>query len=285
MIDLHTHSTASDGSLSPSALATYAVEKGISVLALTDHDTVDGLAEAKKACASLGITFVHGIELNIAWPTGEFHLLGLALQTISLSLQIQIENLQQDRINRNAKMVEAMNVDGIDISIEALSAYYDTQCLGRPHIADFLVKKKYAKNIQQAFDRFLGKGRPYYVGRQGIDLDKAVQAILDCKGIPVLAHPMSLYVSLGKIEPLLNDVFDRGIKGLEAWHPGARTTECMRLEEMGKKIGFFITAGSDFHGEQVRKDRKIGHTAGMKKIDDRFWTEELEPAIKQSVIC
>lgn len=279
MIDLHSHSTASDGSLSPSALVTYAAEKGVRVLALTDHDTIDGLAEAEQACLSHGITFVPGVELNIAWPTGEFHLLGLGLRAIDPSLQKLLEYLQQSRINRNTQIVQTMNNDGINISMEALSAYYDTQSLGRPHIADFLVKNKQVKNVQQAFDRFLGRGRPYYVGRQGLDLDQAIRAIVECGGIPVLAHPMSLYVSWGKIEPVLTGLFERGIKGLEAWHPGARAAECIRLEEMGRKLGFFITAGSDFHGEQVRKDRKIGHTAGMKKIEDRFWTEELKPAV------
>ncbi|HOE07774.1 MAG TPA: PHP domain-containing protein [Treponemataceae bacterium] len=279
MIDLHSHSTASDGSLSPSELVSYAASKGVTVLALTDHDTLDGLAECGTACKKSGITFVPGVELNIDWPTGEFHLLGLSLKAVSPSLTALLKDLQESRIERNRKIVETMNNDGIPVSFEALSKHYDTKSLGRPHIADFLVKNKIVKTAQQAFDRFLGKGRPYYVGRQGLDLDEAISAIVDSGGIPVLAHPMSLYVSWGKIEPVLTDLFARGIKGLEAWHPGARVAECMRLEEMGRKLGFFITAGSDFHGEQVRKDRKIGHTAGMKKIDNRFWTEELEPAV------
>lgn len=279
MIDLHSHSTASDGSLSPSELVSYAASKGVTVLALTDHDTLDGLAECGTACKNSGITFVPGVELNIDWPTGEFHLLGLSLKAVSPSLTALLKDLQESRIERNRKIVETMNNDGIPVSFEALSKHYDTKSLGRPHIADFLVKNKIVKTAQQAFDRFLGKGRPYYVGRQGLDLDEAISAIVDSGGIPVLAHPMSLYVSWGKIEPVLTDLFARGIKGLEAWHPGARVAECMRLEEMGRKLGFFITAGSDFHGEQVRKDRKIGHTAGMKKIDNRFWTEELEPAV------
>lgn len=205
--------------------------------------------------------------------------MGLSLKAVSPSLTALLKDLQESRIERNRKIVETMNNDGIPVSFEALSKHYDTKSLGRPHIADFLVKNKIVKTAQQAFDRFLGKGRPYYVGRQGLDLDEAISAIVDSGGIPVLAHPMSLYVSWGKIEPVLTDLFARGIKGLEAWHPGARVAECMRLEEMGRKLGFFITAGSDFHGEQVRKDRKIGHTAGMKKIDNRFWTEELEPAV------
>ncbi len=277
MIDLHSHTTASDGTFSPSELIAFAASKGVSVLAITDHDTVTGLEEGSLASKAAGITFIPGVELNIAWPTGEFHLLGLGLQVISASLQQLLSDLQQSRIIRNKQIIETMQNNGIDISFETLSSYYDTKSLGRPHIADFLVKNKQVKNVQQAFDLYLGKGRPYYVGRQGLDLDAAVQAIIDCKGVPVLAHPMSLYVSWGKIEPVLTNLFERGVRGMEAWHPGARVAECTRLEEMGKRIGYFITAGSDFHGEKIRKDRKIGHTAGMRKIDDRFWTDELLP--------
>lgn len=277
MIDLHSHTTASDGTFSPSGLITFAASKGVSVLAITDHDTVTGLEEGSLASKAAGITFIPGVELNIAWPTGEFHLLGLGLQVISASLQQLLSDLQQSRIIRNKQIIETMQNNGIDISFETLSSYYDTKSLGRPHIADFLVKNKQVRNVQQAFDLYLGKGRPYYVGRQGLDLDAAVQAIIDCRGVPVLAHPMSLYVSWGKIEPVLTNLFERGVRGMEAWHPGARVAECTRLEEMGKRIGYFITAGSDFHGEKIRKDRKIGHTAGMRKIDDRFWTDELLP--------
>lgn len=281
MIDLHTHSTASDGSLNPSELVALAFSKNISVLAITDHDTVDGLGEAQEAASKAGLLFVPGVELNIQWPTGEFHLLGLGLSTISSSLRGLLSDLQKSRIDRNKKIIESMKNDGVDISYETLCNYYDTKSLGRPHIANFLVKNKLVKTPQQAFDKYLGKGRPYFVERTGLNLDEAIQAINDCGGVPVIAHPMSLYISWGKLEPVLVDLFERGVLGLEAWHPGARNAQCYRLDELGRKIGFFITAGSDFHGETVRKDRRLGHTCGMKKIEDSFWSDELKPHLKQ----
>lgn len=279
MIDLHTHSTASDGELSPSELIKYAEEKGITHLALTDHDTTDGLDEAEKAAAEEGIHFIRGIEINIERNRGEFHLLGLSLQKNSPELDQIIIQLQEAREIRNRQIIEKMKNDGLDVSYEELKELFNVKTIGRPHFAAYLVHKKIVRHRQQAFDRYIGQSRPYYVERKGADLSESVDAIIKSGGIPVLAHPMSLYVSWGKLEAVLGEIKDAGVKGLEAWHPGVRKNEAIRLEEAARKLGFFVTAGSDFHGENIRADRKIGHTAGMMKIDDRFWTEELLPAI------
>lgn len=278
MIDLHTHTTASDGKFTPEELVNYAADKGISVLAITDHDTVSGLEEGEKTAQKRGIKFIRGIELNIKWRTGEFHLLGLGLKTISSLLNEQIASLQAGRHERNAQIVERMQKDGLAVSIYELEKKYGS-CLGRPHLADWLVENKVCKTRQKAFDLYLAKGRPYYVERQGLELDDAIKGILSSGGIPVLAHPMSLYVSWGKMDGVLKDLKERGIKGLEAYHPGARVAECIRLEEKAREFGFFVTAASDFHGENIRADRRIGRTCGLKIIEDRFWTEELYPAL------
>lgn len=280
MIDLHTHSTASDGSFTPKELLTYAKKKNISVLALTDHDTIDGLKEAEKAALELDILFVPGVELNINWHSGEFHLLGLGLQDNFAPLEAELGALQDSRMNRNKEIIELMQKAGFPIDFETVSQTYQTKSLGRPHIAQYLVSIKKAKNVQDAFDRYIGKGRPFYIGRKGLDLDRAIQAIKEAKGLPVLAHPMSLYISWGKLGPVLHDLRERGILGLEAWHPGARMSECQRLDELGRKLDFFITAGSDFHGPNIRKDRKIGHSCRMKKIEEKYWTEELRPHLE-----
>ncbi len=277
MIDLHTHSSASDGSLTPSTLIAYGVSKGISVMALTDHDTIAGLAEAKSAAKTHNIAFIPGIELNIQWPTGEFHLLGLGIKSPSLSLLNIIAFLRKGRNTRNDEIVKKMQSNGINVSVEELKNMFSTESLGRPHIADFLVSKKIVKTRQQAFDKFLARNKPFYIPRTGANLDESIIAIKESGGIPVIAHPLSLYLSWGKIEAVLQDIFDRGVEGLEAWHPGVRIVEAKRLEEMAKRIGYFITAGSDFHGENVRQDRKIGKTSGGLKIEDRFWTQELKP--------
>lgn len=280
MIDLHTHSNCSDGDLSPEDLVEYAFSKKISVLALTDHDTISGLDRAEKACKEKEIEFVKGIELGIEWPSGEFHLLGYGLSNISESLRELISTLQKNREERNLRIIEKLKDININTSLEELYEIFNTKNICRPHIADFLVQKKKVKNRQKAFDLFLAKGRPIYEKKVGMNLDVAIQAIKDSGGIPVLAHPLSLYVSWGKIEGVLQDLYERGICGLEAWHSGVRLSEAKRLEELARKLGFFVTAGSDFHGEKVRADRKIGHTAGGLKIDSRFWQDELSVQLK-----
>ena len=280
MIDLHTHSNCSDGDLSPEDLVEYAFSKKISVLALTDHDTISGLDRAEKACKEKEIEFVKGIELGIEWPSGEFHLLGYGLSNISESLRELISTLQKNREERNLRIIEKLKDININTSLEELYEIFNTKNICRPHIADFLVQKKKVKNRQKAFDLYLAKGRPIYEKKVGMNLDVAIQSIKDSGGIPVLAHPLSLYVSWGKIEGVLQDLYERGICGLEAWHSGVRLSEAKRLEELARKLGFFVTAGSDFHGEKVRADRKIGHTAGGIKIDERFWSFELKPALK-----
>ena len=279
MIDLHTHSTASDGMLTPGELVHYATEKKLKVLALTDHDTTDGLAEAQQQAHALGITFVPGIEINIAWPTGEFHLLGLGLKKVSQELRNIIDFLKEGRLQRNLQMVEKLQQAGVDITMEELQQRFNANTLGRPHFAQLLVEKGIVKVRQQAFDRFFAKGRPCFVDREGAALHDAVKAIKSSGGIPVQAHPLSMYVSWGKLEDKIIEIQQSGVQGLEAWHPGARVAEAERLEEMAHKLGMIATAGSDFHGVKVRADRHIGETAGAKKIDDRYWEEELKPAL------
>ena len=273
MIDLHTHSTASDGVLAPGELIKHAFSNSIKVMALTDHDTVDGLDEAAAAAKECGLTFVRGVELNIDWPTGEFHLLGLGLKEISDDLQEILKSLQDGRDSRNAAIIKKMQEVGYDVSLEEILSEFKTKCLGRPHFAAYMVEKKIVKNRQMAFDKYIGKNCPWYVDRTGADLDKAIAAIKNSGGVPVMAHPLSIYVSFGKLRPVLEDLKARGIVGLEAFHPGARVGECVRLEALARELGFIVTAGSDYHGEAVRADRKIGRTCGGRKIEDKYFDE------------
>lgn len=275
MIDLHVHTTASDGQFSPSQIIQMAVDKGLSRIAITDHDTAAGLEEAKAAAQELKINFVAGTELNISFPTGEFHLLGLGFTNISPSLNEIFEDLVKSRQERNENIISKMQKDGVQISLEEVQKDYPDTILGRPHFAAELVKKKVVKNRQMAFDKYLAKGRPWYVDRVGANLDQAIVAIKESGGLPVVAHPMSLYLSWGKLPETLQNFYERGVAGIEAYHPGARMTECLRLEELARKIGLFVTAGSDFHGPKVRADRKLGHTCNDKPIENRFWDEEL----------
>ena len=296
MVDLHTHSNRSDGELSPSELARLAAKSGVTVWALTDHDTTEGLAEAQKAAAEAGIRFVPGIELNIDWPTGEFHLLGLCLQTVSDQLLAIIEYLRRERSRRNREIIKKIAGAGFDANYEEMETFLregvDSERLaphrvngtiGRPHIAGYMAFKRIVKTRQEAFDKYLGKDRPFYDEIAGVKLQDAVSAIRSSHGIAVTAHPLSLYTAWGKMEELFLFFKEQGVQGIEAHHPAARPVECERLETLAKKTGMLVTAGSDYHGESTRRDRRLGWAAGTP-IDDRFWTHELEPAAQRILI-
>ena len=275
MIDLHTHSAASDGSLSPSALIAEAVKRKISALALTDHDTTGGLQQAAKAAAEHGVCFIPGVELEIVWnKDGEFHLLGLGIDGQTSEFRSALEELARRRRERNLEMINMMNKAGIPVSYEEISALAAVKgeqgnSIGRPHFAAFLVKRKIVKNREQAFVRYLGRGKPFYIPKVGLEFEHAAKLINESGGIAVLAHPMSLYTAWGKFPELIKGLKEKGLAGLEAWHPSAKVSACRRLEELGRKLDLFITAGSDFHGEP-RPERKLGITAGGKKIDRSF---------------
>lgn len=275
MIDLHVHTTASDGQYTPAQIIGKAAEKNLKAIAITDHDTVAGLEEAKAAGRELGVTVVPGIELNITFPTGEFHLLGLGIKTPSPALTNIVENVIKNRNDRNAQIIAKMNEDGVPLTQEELQADFPNTVIGRPHFAAELVKHGVVKTRQQAFDQYLARGRKWYVPRVCTNLDEAIVALRESGAVPVVAHPMSLYLSWGRLPDFLKDCYEKGVMGIEAFHPGARVTECLRLEDLGHKIGFIITAGSDFHGEKIRSDRRLGHTCGGKKIEDKYYFEEL----------
>ena len=279
MIDLHSHSSASDGILSPVDSALYAAEKNLSVWALTDHDTVDGLQAAAKTCLKTGVNFVPGIEINIAWSSGEFHLLGLGLRRKSEELKNVIDYLTEERVRRNSEIVRKMNEDGYSFTLEEIESCFSASQIGRPHFAEFLVQKGIVRNRQEAFDRFLSRGKRWYVTHTGENLEVAVEAIKTSGGVPVIAHPLSLYLGMSSLEEELKKIRSAGVQGLEAWHPAARKGQCWHLEELAEKLGMFVTAGSDFHGKGVRADRHLGRTAGDKKIEERFWLENLKPAL------
>jgi predicted metal-dependent phosphoesterase TrpH len=278
MIDLHTHSRASDGSLNPAELIREAARRGLRAIALTDHDTIKGLDAAGDEARRQGIRFIPGIEIEIEpCSSGEFHLLGLGIGRPSPAFREAVAELSRRRELRNQEILDRMNEMSIDATWEELLALArgnesgeTAGCsLGRPHFAALLVKRGIVRNHEQAFTRYLGEGKPFFVPKAGLEFDRAVAIIRESGGIPVLAHPMSLYAAWGHLPALLEDLKNRGLAGIEAWHPTAKLRECRRLEELGKKLGLSITAGSDFHGE-ARPDRRLGYTCGGREIEDRF---------------
>jgi predicted metal-dependent phosphoesterase TrpH len=160
-----------------------------------------------------------------------------------------------------------MHKMGIEASWEEIKSLSGGHSLGRPHFASYLINRKIVKNQEQAFARYLGVGKPLYVPRESLRFEEAAALIRESGGIPALAHPMSLYLAWGRLPDMLKDLKNRGLMGLEAWHPTAKPGSCRRLEELGKSLGLYITEGSDFHGS-VRPERKLGFSNKGRKIKD-----------------
>lgn len=268
MIDLHTHSTASDGQFSPRDLAEKAFREGLTALALTDHDTTAGLAEAGQACAARGIRFLGGIEVEIEWEAGEFHLLGLDLKNPE-ALGDALTDLQDRRLQRNRKIFALMQEAGLKGDYSEVEALAAGGQVGRPHFARFLVQRGKVESIQDAFTHFLGKGGTFYQKKAGLDLAQAIDLIHSAGGLALVAHPMSLYLSFTKLGEKLAEWKTLGLDGIEAWHPGAQPRECRRLEKLAREAGLKMSAGSDFHGDN-RPDRRLGHTSGGQPISEKI---------------
>jgi predicted metal-dependent phosphoesterase TrpH len=246
-----------------------AASEGLSAIALTDHDTIDGIAEAKQRAETLGLGFIPGIEVEICWEPGEFHLLGLGIHRPSSGLLRTLAELCRRREERNFQILDRIRQMGVSVEYEDILRISGGKFVGRPHFASFLVERRLVKDREQAFSRFLGKGRSLYVPKEGLEFEEALGRVKESGGIAVLAHPLSLYVSWGRLPNLLKTLKDQGLDGVEAWHPTAKPKTCRRLEELGRSLDLLITAGSDFHGEG-RPGRRLGYTSGDRKIEDGF---------------
>ncbi|MBN2656477.1 MAG: PHP domain-containing protein [Spirochaetales bacterium] len=265
MIDLHTHSTESDGTNTPAELMDLAKERGITTIALTDHDTCAGLEEAENRARELGIRFIPGIELEISFKPGEFHLLGLNIINWKTEMVPALDLIMRRRLERNLKMVSLMQSLGIELSYEDVVEEAKGQVIGRPHFASLLVKKGIVKNSAKAFEKYLAVGRPFYIEKEALALDEGIDLIKRSGGHPVIAHPMSLFVSWGKLPERLAQWKETGIEGIEVWHSGAKPRKSRRLEIIADDLGFFKTGGSDYHGDN-RKDRPLGLGTGGKAV-------------------
>jgi predicted metal-dependent phosphoesterase TrpH len=278
MIDLHTHSTASDGELDPDKLIRTAAGAGLSALALTDHDTVGGIERAKNEAQAAGIRFIPGIEMEISWnpppgvsgtgPGGEFHLLGLGINRPSSGFLEAVSELSRFREARNREILGRMADLGMAADYDELKALAGGYSIGRPHFAGLLVNRKIAGTREQAFARYLSPGKPLYVPKKGLNFNQAVVVIRESGGIPVLAHPMSLFVAWGRLPDMIRELRDQGLAGLEAWHPNAKIRACHRLETLARSLGLYVTEGSDFHGPALRPGRKLGFSGVNRKIGE-----------------
>ncbi len=280
MIDLHTHSTASDGSLTPGELVALAASRSICALALTDHDTMAGLPEAVKAGEERGIRIISGTEIDISWKPGECHLLGLGMSGCSPKLEVIFAALARNREQRNARIVDMLSKQGIVLDFARVAERAGGSVVGRIHFADELVAMGLVKKRQDAFDKWLAKGHSLFEEKGGVPLEEAIVAVHESGGLAVLAHPMSLFISRSKLSPLIGQWKELGLDGIEAWHSGAKEGACRYLDALARELGLLITAGSDYHGPN-RPDRKLGMTAGKRKIEDHY-LEALDEALSKA---
>jgi hypothetical protein len=215
--------------------------------------------------------------LNISWvgnksapglgPGGEFHLLGLGINSPNSDFIAAVDWLAGRREARNREILNRMHELNMDVSWDEFMAMSESgYSLGRPHFASLLVKKNIVKNISLAFSRYLGVGKPLYVPKDGLTFEKAAALIRQSGGIPILAHPISLYVAWGRLPDLINILKEMGLAGIEAWHPTAKSSACRRLETLAKSMGLYVTEGSDFHGS-LSPDRRLGYSSTDRKID------------------
>jgi predicted metal-dependent phosphoesterase TrpH len=254
-VDLHCHSTASDGTLTPAEVVRLAKQSNLSALALTDHDTVDGVEEAATEAKRLGIDFIPGIEISAEFPhPGTMHILGYGVDPQNESLKNLTKTLLEGRDNRNPRMVEKLNEMGVSVSMEEWENEAKGSVLGRPQLAAILHRKGYVSSIKQAFDKYLGQGAPAYFDKERLAPRKALEMIRASGGLPVLAHPTQLRrENWAQVENEIKNLVDMGLAGVEVIHSDFDQIAHDTLTAIADRYKLLKTGGSDFHGSNKPK--------------------------------
>jgi len=266
-IDLHIHTTASDGTFTPEQVVSHAHQLKLKAIAITDHDTVAGSKEALGSGIPPSLGFLTGVEISSTPPpfypgSGSFHLLGYSIRLENPKLNRTLEKLQQARKNRNPTIISRLNELGISINLNEVRKEAGEGQLGRPHIAQLMVKKRVVASIDEAFDQFLGTGKPAYVDKQRVECFKAIEIILDAGGVPVLAHPGLLdYKTENQIDELIGKLKKAGIQGVEVYYSGHTPDQTRLYAELAKRHDLLMTGGSDFHGA-IQPDIEMGSGRG-----------------------
>ncbi|HPP36462.1 MAG TPA: PHP domain-containing protein [Clostridiales bacterium] len=270
--DLHTHSTASDGSMTPAELVRHAYESGLSAVALTDHDTVAGVEEALEEGAKIGIEVIAGVEISVSlseWGFSEYetemHMLGYFFSRNFEPIQATLEELRRKREQRNPKIIEKLNEMGIDITMEEVASKAPGGVVGRGHIARVLMEKGYTANMKEGFEKYLGTGKPAYVRKDKLTPEQGIAAILQSDGVPVLAHPVLLGLQREELAAVLDRLKAAGLKGIEALYPENTPEETEELLDLAAKTGLKVTGGSDFHGI-YKPEIRIGVGRGCLRV-------------------
>ncbi len=271
MIDLHTHSTASDGQYTPSALIGLAAEKGLSAIALTDHDTVDGIAQARDEARRRGIIFVPGIEISVRGGPSvrELHILGYHIDTESDALLAMCQRLKRERIVREERIFEFLSQNGVNITRESVDKQSRGGIVARPHFARAMVEAGVVSTVREAFDRYLATPAFDKIERPKPSAEEGIRCILDAGGVAVLAHPIQTKLDTVRLGELLGELKEMGLSGLEchySTHTAQQTQEYLALAE---RFALTVTGGSDFHGELVKPEIELGRGInGSLCLDD-----------------
>ncbi len=244
-IDLHLHSSASDGTNTPAEVARLAYAAGMGAIALTDHDNVAGIGECARECERLGLEFVPGVEIS-AGGDREIHVLGYGIDHEKLGESLRA--LKDDRAVRMERIVEKVREQGMEISMDDVRKIAAGAPLGRPHIALAMVVKGYASSVKNAFDRYLGDGRSCCVPREKMSFARAAQLIHDAGGAAVVAHPALIKIERRMLTQLLLRLKDQGADGIEAFHSSHTPSDARELLLFARRHDMLVTGGSDFHG-------------------------------------
>lgn len=247
--DLHCHSTASDGLLAPAELVQRAARNGVDLLALTDHDEVSGLAEAREQAAGLGLRFVNGVEISISWGGITIHIVGLGIDPDNAELSQGLRAIREGRTGRAKKMAQDLERVGIKGSLEGAYAYVDNpNLIGRTHFARFLAEKRYVSDVRSAFHHYLVSGKPGYVPHQWATLQQGLAYIKASSGIAVVAHPGRYKLRRSEMRKFLGEFKDGGGAGIEVVSSSHSAEQFLEYAVLAQEFGLLASRGSDFHG-------------------------------------
>mgnify|MGYP004631463161 FL=1 len=275
-VDLHVHSTASDGTFTPAELVRAAVKAELSAFALTDHDTVAGINEALKAAHGV-IEVIPGIEISTSWKDKEIHIVGLCIDYNDNDFLNAIGNEVSRRNERNLKLIDMFNEYGFPVTLEELTDMFPDSIITRAHFASYMVKKGYVKDNREAFARYLGDGMPLYVQRERKSTREAVDIIKKAKGAAILAHPLLYHLTGGELDSLCNELKSYGLTGIESMDSTYRGFDELTVRNLARRYDLLESGGSDFHGAN-KPDIRLGCGRGNLMIGYSYLQ-----AIKDSV--
>ena len=260
-IDLHTHSTFSDGTFTPLQLVKYAEEKGLKAFAITDHDTTEGIKEAKSI--ETNVEVISGVEISTRYDKKEIHIVGLYVNENDADLNKQLIYYREKRVTRNFEILEKLNSLGVDITIDDVKESCTGDVISRAHIAKALVSKGFVGSYTEAFDRYLGDNKCAYVPRETLNYEESMELITKAGGVPVLAHPLLYKMSDTNLENMMVKLRQKGLKAVEVYYSTHSNSDTQHVMAMANRVGLIYSGGSDFHGATKPK---IDMGTGMGKL-------------------